>query len=149
VHDLNVLHGMLARMREPLPATVIAGDWWNEGRAVYGALRLQNGARVDATWIQLLETFEYHETIQLMFAEEVHSLQFPSPWLKQSPTIYRRSRRDGRTADIKIVNAYDEPFARELRHFHDCIVEGVECRTPPQDARLDIEVLTQMFLAAR
>ena len=25
---------------------VVAGDWWNEGRAVYGALRLQNGARV-------------------------------------------------------------------------------------------------------
>jgi predicted dehydrogenase len=148
LHDLNVVHGMLERLREPLPAQVVAGDWWNEGRAVYGALRLQNGARVDGTWIQVLETFEYRETIQFMFAEEVHSLEFPSPWLKQHPTIYRRSRRAGHTNDVHIVESFDEAFRRELLHFHDCIVDGTPCRTPPEGARLDIEVLTQMFLAA-
>jgi predicted dehydrogenase len=149
LHDLNVVHGMLARMGEPLPAQVVGGDWWNEGRAVYGALRLQNGSRVDASWIQLLPTFEYRETIQLMFADEVHSLEFPSPWLKQHPTIYRRSRRDGRAADVKVVKAYDESFRRELLHFHDCVANGTPCRTPPEGARLDISVLTQMFLATQ
>jgi predicted dehydrogenase len=149
LHDLNVVHGMLERMGEPLPAEVVSGDWWNDGRAVYGALRLQNGARVDAAWIQLLDTFEYRETIQFMFAEEVHLLEFPSPWLKQHPTTYRRSRKDGRSADARIVNAYDESFSRELRHFHDCIVDGAPCRTPPEGARLDIDVLTQMFLSSR
>src|SRR5204862_7757207 len=64
LHDLNVVHGMLERMGEPLPAQVVAGDWWNEGRAVYGALRLQNGARVHGAWIQVLETVEYRGTIQ-------------------------------------------------------------------------------------
>ena len=140
---------MLERLGEPLPAQVVGGDWWHEGRAVYGALRLRNGARVDGTWIQLLDTFEYRESITFMFTEEVHSLEFPSPWLKQHPTVYRRSRRDGRIDDVRIVNAYDESFSRELRHFHDCIVEGVPCRTPPEGARLDIDVLTQMFLASR
>jgi predicted dehydrogenase len=149
LHDLNVVHGALEQLGEPLPANVIAGDWWNDGRAVYGALRLENGARVDAAWIQLLGTFEYRETIQLMFADEVHVLEFPSPWLKQHPTIYRRSTRKGRSADIKLVKAYDEAFSRELRHFHDGIVDGIPCRTPPEGARLDIDVLTQMFLAAR
>ena len=149
LHDLNVVHGMLAKLGEPLPAAVVGGDWWNDGRAVYGALRLQNGARVDAAWIQLLDTFEYREAIQFLFADEVHVLEFPSPWLKQHPTIYRRSRRNGRAADIKLVKAYDEAFSRELRHFHDCIVDGTPCRTPPEGARLDIDVLTQMFLAAR
>jgi hypothetical protein len=148
LHDLNVVHGMLERLGEPLPAQVIAGDWWNQGRAVYGAMRLQNGTRVDGAWIQLLQTFEYRETIQFMFAEEVHSLEFPSPWLKQHPTVYRRSRRDGRIDDVRIVEAYDEAFRRELLHFHDCIVDGTPCRTPPAGARLDIEVLTQMFLAS-
>jgi len=149
LHDLNVVHGMLAKLDEPLPAAVVGGDWWNEDRAVYDALRLQNGGRVDAACIQLLDTFEYRETIQFMFADEVHMLEFPSPWLKQHPTIYRRSRRNGRAADIKLVKAYDEAFSRELRHFHDCIVDGTPCRTPPEGARLDIDVLTQMFLAAR
>jgi predicted dehydrogenase len=149
VHDLNVVHAMLERLGEPLPAQVVGGDWWNEGRAVSGALRLRNGARVDLAWIQLLDTFEYRETIQLMFAEELHSLEFPSPWLKQHPTVYRRSRSVDRAATATIFTAYDESFSRELRHFHQCIVDGVACRTPPEGARLDIDVLTQMFLAAR
>jgi hypothetical protein len=149
LHDLNVVHGALERLGEPLPAQVVAGDWWNEGRAVYGALSLQNGARVDGAWIQLLATFEYRETIQFMFADEVHTLEFPSPWLKQHPTVYRRARRQERVDEVRIVNAYDESFSRELRHFHSCIVDGLPCRTPPEGARLDIEVLTKMFLASR
>jgi len=149
VHDLNVVHGALERLGEPLPAQVVAGDWWNDGRAVYGALRLRNSARIDLAWIQLLDTFEYRETIQLMFAEELHSLEFPSPWLKQHPTVYRRSRTGGRAVDASVFAAYDESFSRELRHFHDCLVDGTPCRTPPEGARLDIDVLTQMFLAAR
>ena len=40
LHDLNVVHGALERMREPLPSQVVAGDWWNEGRSVTGSLRL-------------------------------------------------------------------------------------------------------------
>ena len=148
LHDLNVVHAALARMGEPLPAKVVAGDWWDEGRAVYGALRLANGARCDLTWVQLLATFEYRETIRIMLVEEVHELEFPSPWLKQHPTEYRRSRRDGRAADVRIVNAYDESFARELRRFHESIADGAPCLTPPEGARLDIDVLTQMFLAA-
>jgi predicted dehydrogenase len=149
LHDLNVVHAMLARMGEPLPARVVAGDWWNEGRAVYGGMRLASGARVDGAWIQLLDTFEYRETIQFMFAEEVHTLEFPSPWLKQSPTVYRRSRRAGRADEAVVRTAFDESFSRELRHFHACIAEGETCRTPPEGARLDIEVLTAMFLASR
>ena len=47
--------------------------------------------------------------------------------------------------DVQLVNAYDESFARELKHFHACITEGAECRTPPEGARLDIDVLTKMF----
>jgi predicted dehydrogenase len=147
LHDLNVVHAMLARIGEPLPAQVVAGDWWNEGRAVYGGMRLGNGARVDGAWIQLLDTFEYRETIQFFFAEEVHSLEFPSPWLKQYPTVYRRSRRDGRSDEAVVRTSYDESFSRELRHFHACITEGETCLTPPEGARLDIQVLTAMFLA--
>jgi hypothetical protein len=149
LHDLNVVHGALERLGEPLPAQVAGGDWWNEGRAVYGALRLRNGARIDLAWIQLLDTFEYRETIQLMFAEELHSLEFPSPYLKQFPTVYRRSRRGERAAQAEVFTAYDESFSRELRQFHDGIVDGAPTRTPPEGARLDIDVLTQMFLAAR
>jgi predicted dehydrogenase len=149
LHDLNVVHGLLERMGEPLPAEVISGDWWNEGRSVTGALRLENGTRADLAWIQLLPTFEYRETIAFYFDDAVHELTFPSPWLKQFPTVYRVSRRDGRTNDVHIARSHEEAFARELVHFHACVADGEPCRTPPEQARMDIDVLTRMFLASR
>ncbi len=148
LHDLNVVHGALERLREPLPAKVVAGDWWNEGRSVAGSLRLVNGSRCDLSWIQVLGTFEYRETIQFVFSDSVRTLEFPSPWLKQHPTVYRRTSSSGRSNVVQIAHGYDESFARELRHFHDCITAGASCRTPPESGRLDIEVLTSMFLAS-
>jgi predicted dehydrogenase len=148
LHDLNVVHGFLEHMGEPLPAEVVAGDWWNEGRAVAGSLRLANGARCDGAWIGLHGTFEYRETISFFFADSVRTLSFPSPWLRQYPTIYRRSEADGRTNSVRTVTSHEESFARELEHFHQCIADGTPCRTPPEQARLDIDVLTRMFLAS-
>jgi predicted dehydrogenase len=148
VHDVNLVHGLLAGMGEPLPGEVIDGDWWNDGRAVTGAVRLSNGARWDSAWIQLLETYEYRESVAFYFAEEVHSLKFPSPWLKQSPTLYEVSRAKDGARVTESFESYEESFARELAHFHDCVVNGTECRTPPEQARVDVDVLTQMFLRA-
>ena len=99
LHDLNVVHGLLERMGEPLPAEIVAGDWWNKGRAVSGSLRLANGARCDAAWIGLHDTFEYSETISFLFADSVRTLTFPSPWLRQYPTVYRRSEA-GRQGEL-------------------------------------------------
>ena len=149
LHDLNVVHAILDRLGEPLPAQVVGGDWWNEGRAVSGSVRLANGTRWDSAWIQLLATHEYRESISFFFADSVRTLTFPSPWLKQSPTIYRRSERRDGANDVHIVESYEEAFARELMHFHDCITGGQPCRTPPEQARLDIDVLTRMFMASR
>jgi predicted dehydrogenase len=148
VHDLNLVHGLLERLGEPLPAEVIGGDWWNHGRAVTGSLRLANGARCDLAWIQLLDAFEYRESVSFFFAEEVHTLAFPSPWLKQFPTRYEVSRRRDRARAAESFESYEESFERELAHFHDCVAHDTECRTPPEQARLDIDVLTRMFLHA-
>ena len=149
VHDVNLVHGLLERLGEPLPGKVIDGDWWNDGFAVTGAVRLASGGRWDSAWIQLLDIFEYRERVTFFFAEEVHSLTFPSPWLKQSPTLYEASRAGRAGRVVEAFEAYEESFGRELVHFHDCVVGGTECRTPPEQARLDIDVLTQMFLKAQ
>jgi len=129
---------------------VIAGDWWNEGQAVTGSVRLANGSRWDSAWIQLLDVYEYRESVTFFFAEEVHSLTFPSPWLKQSPTLYERSSAADRDAlRVERFGGYAESFQRELVHFHECVTEGAACKTPPEQARLDIDVLTRMFVASR
>ena len=148
IHDLNVVHGLLERLGEPLPAEVVSGQWWAEGRAVAGSLRLANGSRWDNAWIQLLDVPEYVERIELFFADSVRRLEFPSPWLKQAPTRYSRTDSGEGTRLVHVTERYEESFARELVHFHACVTEGVDCRTPPEQARLDIDVLTRMFLAS-
>jgi predicted dehydrogenase len=149
VHDVNVVHGLLARMGEPLPGRVADAAWWNEGRAITGSTVLANGARWDSAWIQLLDIREYQEQVAFYFRDSVRQLTFPSPWLKQAPTRYERSEADGLDRAVRVYESHREAFVRELAHFHECVTGGRECRTPPEQARLDIEVLTQMFLAAR
>ncbi|HEY2868829.1 MAG TPA: hypothetical protein VGJ11_04940, partial [Gaiellales bacterium] len=81
-------------------------------------------------------------------AEEVHSLIFPSPWLKQSPTLYEVSRAKDGARVTERFETYEESFARELVHFHRCMLGAEECRTPPEQARIDHAVLTDMFKLA-
>jgi predicted dehydrogenase len=148
VHQVNLVNGLLERMGERAP-TVIGGDWWAGGRALTGSVRLTGGARWDSAWIQLVTLHEYEERVVLFFEDSIRSLSFPSPWLKQSPTVYRLSSAADGGRSTRSFEAYRESFQRQLVHFHDCVVNGAECRTPPEQARADIEVLTQMFLASR
>jgi Oxidoreductase family, NAD-binding Rossmann fold len=148
VHHVNLVNGFLDRMGERLPARVVDGSWWNGGRSVAGYCELANGARWDSAWIQLLDTREYRESIQLFFDTSVRSLTFPSPWLKMSPTVYERQDGDRFANVVRHYRSFEEAFRRELVHFHDCCVDGVTCLTPPAQARIDTELLTEMFLAA-
>jgi hypothetical protein len=143
VHHVNIVNGFLERMGEPLPARVVDGAWWNGGYC-----ELQNGSRWDSAWVQLLDTREYRESIQLFFDTSLRSLTFPSPWLRMSPTVYERQDADGYANAIRRHHSFEEAFRRELVHFHDCCVAGAECLTPPEQARIDTELLTGMFLAA-
>jgi predicted dehydrogenase len=148
VHHVNIVNGFLDRMGEPLPAQVVDGCWWHGGRSVAGYCVLANGSRWDSAWIQLLDTREYRESIQLFFDTSVRSLTFPSPWLKMSPTVYERQDPDDYANSVRRYRSFEEAFRRELVHFHDCCVAGAACLTPPEQARLDTELLTAMFLAA-
>ena len=144
------MHGLLERMGEPLPASVIDGDWWladpSQGQGLTGSVRLSSGARWDSAWIQLLAMSDYDERIRLYFDDEVKTLEIPSPWLRHLPTRYisSRSGEDGRVSRT-LGTAYEESYERELVHFHACVTRGEPCRTPPEQARLDIAVLIDMF----
>jgi predicted dehydrogenase len=148
VHHVNIVNGLLERMGEPLPARVVDGAWWNGGRSVAGYCVLANGARWDSAWIQLLDTREYRESIQLFFDTSVRSLTFPSPWLRMSPTVYERQDPDDYANSVSRFRSFEESFRRELVHFHDCCANGAACLTPPEQARIDTELLTAMFVAA-
>src|SRR5919201_1406086 len=143
VHDVNAVHGLLERLGEATSGDVVDAAWWNDGRAITGSVRLANRARWDSAWIQLLDLREYQEQVAFYFANSLRQLTFPSPWLKQAPTRYERSEGDGLDRVVRLFESHRESFVRELVHFHECVTGGAECRTPPEQARVDIEVLTQ------
>src|SRR5919201_6161779 len=69
VHDVNVVHGLLERLGEPLPARVVDAAWWNGGRSISGSLALANGARWGSAWIQLLALREHDEQVAVYFRD--------------------------------------------------------------------------------
>jgi hypothetical protein len=60
--------------------------------------------------------------------------------------VYRHQSADGYALAETTFKAYEEAFRRELVHFSECCTEGVACLTPPEQARVDTELLTEMFL---
>ncbi len=145
VHQVNMVHGMLERMGEPLPAIVTGGDAWAGGEALRGSLRLAGGARWDNAWIQLTRLHEYEETITLYFEDSVRFLEIPSPWLRQAPSVYTRTAAGSGGREISRFESYEEAYELELVHFHRCMLGAEECRTPPVRARIDQVVLTEMY----
>jgi hypothetical protein len=45
----------------------------------------------------------------------------------------------------RIVRSWREAYARQLAHFHACVTRGERCRTPPEQASRDIELLAALF----
>lgn len=146
-HDVNLLHGVLERLGEPLPADVLASGWWADGWAGSGTLRLTGGAQASVTWLWLDRLQEYRDRFAVYATDAVHTLSFPAPYLRW-PTTYELRRGDGPAQIAAHATAPTDPYVAELLHFHACVVERTPCRTPAAQARLDMQVLKRMFLAA-
>lgn len=145
VHDVNVVHGLLDAMGEPTPRHVVDAACWADGYAVAGTIGLANGGRWTTTFMQLEGVHDFRMSIALYFSDSVRTLTLPAPYLRQSPTRYERAGEQDGVQVERAVGSFRESFVRELEHFHDCVVEGVACRTPPEQARADLELLTAMF----
>lgn len=147
VHDVNLVHGVLERLGVPLPAQAVDGAHWGDGRAASAAFRLDGGVRWRCAWLLLEDMEEFRETASLYFADRVHRLRFSAPYLREHATVHEvASACDGEprlARSARIADAY----VAELEHFHACVVDGVACQTPPEQARLDLAALRDAFLA--
>jgi predicted dehydrogenase len=149
VHDVNLVHGVLERLGVTLPLPAIGAGHWADGRAAEATFRLPDGALWRSAWLLLEGLEEFRETASFYFGNAIHTLRFSAPYLREQPTIHEivagdhGTQRRSRTA--KIVDAY----RAELEHFHACVVDGAVCRTPPEQARLDLAALREAFLAQR
>jgi hypothetical protein len=155
VHDVNLVHGVLEHLGIELPARpVSSGHWtdgkgagyWAAGKGANIAFRLPGGVGWQTAWVLLEGLEEFSETASFYFGDKIHRLRFSAPYLREHATVHEivgaaeGAERWSRRARIK------DAYLAQLEHFHACIADGVDCRTPPEQARLDLAVLREAFL---
>jgi predicted dehydrogenase len=148
VHDVNAVRGLLGRMGAnglPVVADAFAA---RDGDACGGTARVDGGVRWTMAWLRIDGLQDFREHIALYASDGVRALDFPAPYLRQAPTVYTHRAGAARGNEHRALRSWDESYRRQLVHFHECVTGAAACRTPPEQARGDIELLTDLFRAA-
>lgn len=142
-HELSVMRGLLGA-----PVEVSSAQVWDAGRWLLTTLRYESCAITYA--LGRVATRSFDERIELYSEHDALELSFPSPFLKNAPTVVTRRRDvDGVSVEEQMVASYEEAFRRELEHFHDCVTGQAEPRAPAAEGRGDAEIMAAILRAAR
>ena len=142
IHDLYTMRAMLG-----LPSAVVSAEIWQEGRAVTFTLVYPNGARCVATWIDLPDLWDFKETLEIYGDARRVLLSYPTGFARGmlSSLVIQGTGGDGTAHRTEPAVDWESAFLRELRHFHECIVDGTANRTPLAAARDDISLIIDII----
>lgn len=142
-HDVTILHGALG-----LPERVIATEIWANGLAYASIFAYPGDLRCvfDTGLITGLRKFD--ESLTVYSANKVVSISFPSPFIKNAPTMVETWETEGSAyKESQFLASYQEAFKEEMIHFHNCITNGLQPETPVTEGRDDIALLIDMVKA--
>ncbi|MGH6884399.1 MAG: Gfo/Idh/MocA family oxidoreductase [Hypericibacter sp.] len=150
VHDVAVVHGILAHYGQSMPAEADHGRLFDEGRGVQLGFGLPSGGRVCMTHLNLPGVPDYTERITVYGTDRIIELTFPSPYLRHLPTRLTLRRAGAalalETTDYRV--SYEEAFREELRAFHAAATGQAPVQTTLEQARRDVELLISAFRKA-
>ncbi len=138
IHDLYGLRLMLGQ-----PERVVSTELWNGGRGINTVLAYANGARCTASWVSLPGLWDFQESLQVYAEDQRAIVTYPTGFARGIPSgvVVQGVDSKGRSYRTEPAVEWENPFWRELRHFHACIRQGDVCRTPVDEARADIELI--------
>jgi len=140
VHDVNLVRGALDRLGvsdvEPLSAA-----HWASGDAASFTARLHGGAIWQCAWLLLHGLEDFRERVAIYFEGAIHELEMPAPYWPDAPRLHR-------VTGAATAEHTGDAYVAELRHFHACVVDGIACRTPPEQAARDIALLRDLYRRA-
>ena len=150
VHDVALVHGMLAHMGCELPSQAEYGAIFDQGRGAHLAFGLPGGARVSMTHLNLPGVPDYTERITVYGTDRIVEICFPSPYLRHLPTRLTVRRGGGSHAleTTTYRQSYEEAFREELRAFHAAATAAGPVQTPVEQARCDVELPLSAFKKA-
>lgn len=147
VHDVNLVRGLLEATGAAVEGIADAFAGEHPDRAG-GTVTLAGGARWTMAWLHLPGLGDFRERVVAYAVDGIRTLEFPAPYLRQAPTVLRRSTgRDG-VNEQTVRRSWQEAYGRQLDHFHECVRTGTTCRTPAADAVEDLRLLCALFRAA-
>jgi predicted dehydrogenase len=133
VHEFNVLRGILGE-----PSQVTFASFRDSTTTV-----LLDFGGVDCVvgWLDLPGMAKYEMEFSFFAPDERVRLAFPSPYLRQTPTLFEVDRGASGMASsssTKETVSFESPFKFELLEFHASITEGRRPLTDGHDGRRDI-----------
>jgi predicted dehydrogenase len=145
VHDVNLVHGALDRMGTRGDVEPLGAAYRADGDAASFTARLPGGATWHCAWLLLRGLMDFRERATLYFADAIHELEMPAPYWPDAARLHRVTGvRDG-AHHVAVNEHVGDSYIAELRHFHACVVDGTSCRTPPEQALRDIELLRDLY----
>jgi len=149
IHDLNLVNGLITAMgireRRAVSANIFA-----KGRGTSAMMAL-NGSQAlcQLSHVVVPKLADYNERISLFFDDRRFELIFPSPYLHNFQTRLISYHSDGmKLAKSEHRHGFRESFVCELEGFRDSILNGAPVRNPPEEARLDMELVREFMLLA-
>jgi predicted dehydrogenase len=145
IHDLNVLHGLLAQMGisdvRPVSGSLFAG-----GQGTAATLALNGDQAIcHIAHVVVPDLADYQERISLLFDDRRFELIFPSPYLNHFQTRLLEFRSEGmHLKKTEHRNGFEEAFVRELIGFWQAIVEGAPVRNSAEHARTDMALVQEI-----
>ena len=133
VHEFNAVRGLLGE-----PDALEFADIAEHGLNLvlrFGDLRCL------IAWVDLPGIARYSMEFALYAAERRLTLAFPSPFLRNAPTlltIEEGEAANARSSRTDEIVSYEQSFKQELRHFHACVTEGRPPMTSAHDALRDV-----------
>jgi predicted dehydrogenase len=143
-HDVTILRGAFGS-----PEKVLSAEIWNGGAYITATLRYPGDCRC-VFYTGLHNVARFDERLTFVSPERILEIAFPSPYLKNVPTlVHLHEQREGAYRTETTIASYEEAFKEELVHFHDCIVRDQIPRTSAADSRKDHELLLDIIQAYR
>lgn len=144
IHDLYGMRTMLG-----VPNMIVSSDIWFNGRAATINLAYPNGARCVATWVDLPDLWDFQESLEVYGDDKRVIVEYPTGFARGILSRVTVQGIDANGTHYRLEPAIDweSAFSREMRHFHDCIRNGVACRTPVESARDDIALIIDIIKA--
>lgn len=145
IHDLYGLRALFGR-----PARVVGTEIWQDGLAVSTTLQYALGFRCVATWVDLPDLWDFHETLEVYGPRKRVLISYETGFSRAHSRLHIHGiDNSGSTYSTEPALDWESPFRRELRHFHACITRGDRPRSPISETGDDIELIIEIIKAHR